>query len=221
MELDLTIFKENKYSKWYINLINYRLQTPYMGAGEYHHYIPKSIIKNNNLVFLSYKEHYIAHLLLTKAVLDEYSDKMLYAITAMKIKTIKKCSFNSKLFEQLKNKANLSRSNKMKGHIVTEETREKLRQYNNGRVASDETKLKMSVSHKGRKNSPEHIAKVAAWHTGKKRSEETKQKLREERAMRVPITCPHCSKSILPGNYHRWHGDNCKLNPQSSHGVVE
>jgi hypothetical protein len=27
----------------------------------------------------------------------------------------------------------------------------------------------------------------------------------------VKNTCPHCDKIVGSGNYHRWHGDNCKL----------
>lgn len=217
MDIDFNLFKNNKYTRWYFNLINHRINIKYQGCGEYHHFIPKSIIPNDNLVYLSYREHYVAHLLLTKAVVDDYVDKMLYAITAMKIKTAKQCKFNSKLFEQLKYKANSSRSFKMKGHSVSETTRQKLSVHNTGKKLSDETRKKISASNKGKKHTPEHIAKVAAFHTGRKRSDETKKRLREERATRIPLVCPHCLKSILPGNYHRWHGDNCKSNPQRSY----
>lgn len=31
------------------------------------------------------------------------------------------------------------------------------------------------------------------------------------------IACPHCSVVSSPGNMKRWHGDNCKFNPQNSH----
>jgi group I intron endonuclease len=29
--------------------------------------------------------------------------------------------------------------------------------------------------------------------------------------LHVNVVCEHCSKSISKGNYHRWHGSNCKL----------
>ena len=77
-------------------------------------------------------------------------------------------------------------------------------------VISDETKQKMSRAHKGRKQPRDAVEKVREFHIGRKRSEETKQRLREERARRVPLVCEHCGKSVLPGNFHRWHGDNCR-----------
>lgn len=203
-------FVKNKYLNWYTKLITHRINN-ITSDGEYHHYVPKSLHKNNDLVLLSHREHYVAHLLLTKCVQEHYKPKMLYALTAMKMKTLSQSNFNSRLFEQLKNQANLSRSNSMKGHVVTEETREKLRAANLGKKASDETRLKMSAARKGRKNTTEQIEKVAAWHRGRKRSPETIQKLKEDRARRERITCPHCGKQAFPGNYHRWHGDNCKL----------
>lgn len=204
------IFVNNKYLNWYTKLITHRLNESAV-EGEYHHYVPKSLHKNDDLVLLSHREHYVAHLLLTKCIQPQYRPKMLYALTAMKMKTLTQSNFNSRLFEQLKNQANLSRSSSMKGHAVTEETREKLRTANLGKKASAETRLKMSNARKGRKNTKEHVEKTASWHRGRKRSPETIQRLKDERATRVRITCPHCGKQAFPGNYHRWHGDKCKL----------
>lgn len=119
-------------------------------------------------------------------------------------------NFNSRLFESLKIKANLSRSEHMRGHPVSTETRDKLRRANIGKTASVESRMKMSATRKGRALSPKHIESIRNIHIGRKRSEETRAKLRAERATRVPQVCPHCNKSVLPGNYHRWHGDNCK-----------
>jgi len=39
-------------------------------------------------------------------------------------------------------------------------------------------------------------------------------KLATEASMKR-ITCPHCNKDANIGNYKRWHGDKCKLNPDT------
>jgi len=209
---DQTVFIDNKYFRWYCTLINNRLTTSYDGIGEWHHFVPKSIYLNNNLVFLSLREHYVAHLLLTRCVVDQHRSKMLYALTAMKMRVLSNIKFNSRLFEQIKCQANLNRSINKRGKPRSEDTKQKLRNANLGKRASAETRQKISMSHKGKKHSAEHVEKVRQAHLGKKRSEETRQKLREERSRRIPKECPHCHRHILPGNYNRWHGDNCKFN---------
>lgn len=206
-------FVNNKYNVWYCKLIGHRQVNQYQGEGEWHHFIPKSIHPNDDTVFLSLREHYVAHLLLIKCVKPEFKHKMIYALTAMKMRVTPYIKFNSRVFESVKKQANMQRSTSRKGVPRSDETKEKLRQANLGKKASAETKLKMSLAGRGRKHSPEHVEKTRQIHLGKKRSEETRRKLREDRARRVPIKCPHCNREILPGNYNRWHGDNCKFNP--------
>lgn len=221
LSYDHTIFVNNKYFRWYCNLINKRLSSSIDEVGEWHHFIPKSIHPNNNLVFLSLREHYVANLLLIRCVIPQFKSKMLYALTAMKMRVVNNICFNSHLFETLKKEANMNRSAQRKGVPRSETTRQKIREARLGTKSSAKTKHKQSIARKGRKNTPEHIEKVRQAHLGKKRSEETKQKLRDERALRQPKECPHCHRLILPGNYNRWHGDNCKLNPLFSRDAKE
>jgi hypothetical protein len=57
------------YSKIYFNIVERRKQSPYDGYVEKHHIVPKSLGGSDdkeNLVALSAREHFIAHLLLTK-----------------------------------------------------------------------------------------------------------------------------------------------------------
>lgn len=205
------VFINNKYLNWYEKLTS---QSSSAGYLEKHHIVPKSIIPNNIVVSLTARQHYIAHLLLIKCVNPVYRKKMLYAITAMKIRTAKGIKFNSRLFEKLKIEANINRSIALKGRTHSPEARAKIKASRALQVISDETKIKMSASRKGRKNSPEAIEKTRQHHLGSKRSEETKRRLREERATRQPLTCVHCGVSCLPGNFHRWHNDNCKQRNQ-------
>lgn len=61
----------NKYKKWYDQLIEFRRTNILEANFETHHIIPKSLGGSNeksNLVRLTYREHYVAHLLLTKFV---------------------------------------------------------------------------------------------------------------------------------------------------------
>ena len=85
-----------------------------------------------------------------------------------------------------------------------------------GYRTSAATKIKQSIAKKGKpgkRKSAEQIQKTVLFHLGRKRSEVTRNKLREERRNRVPKVCNHCGKSVLPGNFQRWHGDRCLLNP--------
>jgi 5-methylcytosine-specific restriction endonuclease McrA len=69
------------------------------------------------------------------------------------------------------------------GHIVTEETREKLRKANLGKKVRDDVKLKISKSLKGNsfafghKHSEETRKKMSKTHTGKKLSEKHRETL--------------------------------------------
>ena len=135
---------------------------------------------------------------------------MLYAVTAMKMRTAKGIKFNSRLFEKLKIEANISRSNSLKGRTHTDESKAKIKSKRALQIISEETRAKMSVAHKGKKQPLEAIERTRQAHLGSKRSEETKQKLRESRKRYPRLTCEHCGKIIVTANYNRWHGSNCK-----------
>lgn len=201
------IFLDNKYLRWYEQLTSLSTEADCI---EKHHIVPKSIIPNDNLVSLTPRQHYIAHLLLIKCVDLKYRKKMLYAITAMKMRTAKGIKFNSRIFEKLKIEANVNRSLSMKGRTHSQEARDKIKAKRAVQVISEETKLKMSKARTGRKNSADAIEKTRQAHIGSKRSEETKQKLRESRKSYPRLTCEHCGKTAVTVNYNRWHGNNCK-----------
>jgi hypothetical protein len=93
------------------------------------------------------------------------------------------------------------------------ETIRKIKEARAKQIITDETRLKMSIAHKGRKMSPEAIEKTRQAHLGSKRSKETKKRLSECRKYYKQYSCIHCNNTFDPGNYNRWHGDNCKMNP--------
>ena len=63
------MFIENKYTRVYWRLISVARRRQLQERGEWHHVVPRSLgggDSEENLVLLSYREHYLAHLLLTK-----------------------------------------------------------------------------------------------------------------------------------------------------------
>lgn len=81
------------------------------------------------------------------------------------------------------------------GAVLTEETKEKIRQKALGRVQSQETKDKRAARLKG------HV-----------QTEKQKQAMRDYNSSRnLPqLLCPHCNKLGSYVAMHRWHFDNCK-----------
>lgn len=130
------------------------------GYVERHHILPKALggtDDSSNLVALTAREHFVAHVLLAKI----HGGSMWHAVTIMS----KDNRINSRLFEMARKKL----SEHMIGNKNTL-----------GRKASDEERLKMSISRKGksgRKQSLETIEKIRQANVGKVLSESTKQKL--------------------------------------------
>jgi len=129
------------------------------GYYERHHIVPKSLgggDEDSNIILLTPRQHYVAHWMLWKA----YKGSMTTAFHYMSgIKRYGK-RLNSKTFDLMKqeNAAN------QKTKIISDTTREKLRQ----------AKL-------GKKLSPEHIEKVRQASLGRKYSDETKRKVSESK----------------------------------------
>lgn len=111
---------DNKYTKWYINIITTgkqrvsesnrrqtqrKIATTLLGYVESHHIVPKCLTDKvgisdvNNNVFLTAKEHFICHLLLVKMLKNkEHISKMLYALNRLS----NKFKNNSATYSRLK-----------------------------------------------------------------------------------------------------------------------
>ena len=76
---------EDKYSRWYDALItNARKRKTIDGYIERHHVVPNCFLKNNDLVVLTAREHYIAHLLLWKMKMGKkHHNQMTMALNVM------------------------------------------------------------------------------------------------------------------------------------------
>lgn len=169
---------------------------------ESHHITPKSLggsDYNSNLVLLTAKEHYLAHLLLYrhyKQIGGEALKKMAFALVSM-------AAYNN--------------TNIQREEITSSRTyatiREAARLAVLGRTIEDTTNYKKPKSKKhanairrARLNAPP-------------RSKESRQRMRAAALKRgnnftgnvIQTTCPHCSKIGQENAMKRWHFDNCKV----------
>ena len=98
------LFIDNKYTKWYYQIIESAKQNSPSGYTEKHHVIPRCMGGNdnkNNLVKLTARQHFICHLLLTKMIEKEpYLSKLKYA--AILLKSVNGYTISSRLYEQIK-----------------------------------------------------------------------------------------------------------------------
>lgn len=110
--MKLTIYgyqnkKENKYYKWYIEIIKNRLNNPAIGYIESHHILPRSLGGSDtcdNLVGLTAREHFIVHQLLPRFIVGQGRYKMIHAAACMfmKSKHTDERYINSNLYSYIK-----------------------------------------------------------------------------------------------------------------------
>lgn len=159
------MFKTNKYSQWYYNIITQAKSRSINDYTESHHILPKSVGGTNdseNLVDLTAREHYICHLLLTKFTEGIAYQKMSYAlhrITNKKENHIK----SSRMYEIIRKAHSKMLSKKTKGvsmmercgvpyaHEISDYQKQKIRESNSKRIWTDDMRQKMSESQKQRK----------------------------------------------------------------------
>jgi hypothetical protein len=183
-------YLENKYSKAYFRIIaNARLRpVPFTHWRkrhlndqyyEAHHEHPSALGGTDtveNLVFLTAKEHFVVHLLLTKMLEGPELKSMQYALNHM-LKIPKKMQDlryvpTGRTFEIARRAAaDAARGNK--------ETAAKISASHTGKTLSEEHKKKISEGGKGKhKVSDAHAAIISATHSGKPKSEASKEKMR-------------------------------------------
>lgn len=184
------------YLKVYCNLIRKaENRTPPEGYTEKHHIFPKSIFgKNNRLVVLTAREHYIAHALLEKIYIQRYgirhqkTKKMITAFWCMNSQKSKNTYINSHLYESSRLRRSIlmtGKNNHMYGKKISEEAREKRSKAHTGKKMSLESRAKMSEAAKkrnknpmlGRNHSEETKRKISELNKGRKVSEDFKKKL--------------------------------------------
>ena len=163
------------YKKVYDQLIEKRRQQPLSKDDCYcetHHIVPRGMNGTNdksNLVNLTAREHYVAHLLLAK-IYDTFG--LYAAVTYMQTgnNSNRVFKFNSRLYQKVREELGKKMSVRTKGKFVgkplSEEHRKKISESNKGKVISKENRLKLSNAMKGNK----------IW-LGRHHSDKTKQQI--------------------------------------------
>lgn len=218
------MYKDNKYTKIYYAIIENAQKEPREGYTEIHHIIPKCLGGNNdseNLVTLTYREHYICHCLLTKM---HDSPLLVKAFWAMSNKNRGKY-YNSRLYDM----ARKSYSDSIIGDnhwAKTEEYRKRL----SDEWAKGDRKKRFAEKVSGdnhwtrKTDMSEHAKRMRETRDdeafSKNHSEFMKRYMREVGfteeqldKMRKPkpkVTCPHCEKTGGKPVMMRYHFDNCK-----------
>jgi 5-methylcytosine-specific restriction endonuclease McrA len=165
---------------------------------ERHHIIPRSLGGSDdpsNLVLLTAREHYIAHLLLYRMAKPEGGltlKKMAFALVSfLNTKHTSEKRFASKTYSMIREAAILSRL----GHKVEDTTN-----YKQPKSLEHRESIRQA-----RKQSP-------------RRSTQSRLKMRESALQRgdnfvgnhTTTTCNHCNKTGQTNAMLRWHFENCK-----------
>ena len=168
------MYLDNKYTEWYNsiidrgisrNLITKKTATASLGYCEKHHITPRSLGGSNNksnLVYLTAREHFICHWLLTKMVHDDQVGKMMMAINMMKAKTPKQHRYStgltSKIFEKYRHLAAKEHSKLMTGRKQSKEHVDKRAKAITGKKHTVERKNNIAAAKTG----------CTSWNKGKK-----------------------------------------------------
>jgi hypothetical protein len=188
------MFIDNKYVKIYFDLMSKaKSRDDVAGYTERHHVVPRCLGGSNasdNLVRLTAREHFLAHLLLIKMVGAEHRRKMAYAVICFKRKNPKHLGrevTNSKNFANVKlllanlpvSAETLQRistalkgkkrpksvcdaiSKAHRGKTVSVESRLKMREAKLGKILSEETKAKMSHAKRGKSFTKSHCENIS------------------------------------------------------------
>ena len=115
------MYLQNKYTRWYYNIIHRAQTRTISGYTEKHHIIPKSLDVSNtkdNLVALTAKEHFVCHRLLIKMTEGKSRDKMVFACWQLANQKNKhqnlRVKVNSRTYAKLRVEFAISHSNRMK-----------------------------------------------------------------------------------------------------------
>jgi hypothetical protein len=188
-------FIDNKYSRCYMRLMSRAAARKIEGPFERHHVLPKAFggsDEDTNIACLTFREHFIAHLLLTKMVSGRQKRQMFLALAMMGVGgKWHERPLTSFEYQKTKEAYALAR----RGAKVTEETRSRMRAAalargdayrekmsisQHGRIVSDSTKEKLSAAMSS--IAPERRAQMAIkggmTRRGRKQSPETIEKMR-------------------------------------------
>lgn len=215
-------FIDNKYSRTYFRIINVAasrvVESEYT---EMHHILPSSIYPEYsdrrkykwNMVRLTPKQHYVCHLLLTKAFSGANRRKMVYAFWGMNNQRSRyqmgRYSGGARSYQY--SKVHMAEALSLERKGVSIEQR-----YGPEKAADIRTNMKTRKTRASPSN--EERAVISKRISDASRSSPWKRgfQLRQN----PPVTCIHCHREMDKGNHNRHHGDNCKSKPDLQKDVA-
>jgi hypothetical protein len=199
----------NKYTKWYNNIIakcverNWNKKTSGCYV-EKHHIIPKSLGggNKNNLVYLTAKEHFISHLLLSKMYDGKSKSKMQLALYMF----TKNPSLNS-------NRKMNSYSYEYAKKCLASAT--KTIHTGLAKPKSDEHRLKLSLALKGKPNPAS-----SKWMTGRIMPQETRNKISiAGKGRKFSMEAKQKIKQAALAQWARYHANGNQHTPEQADNV--
>jgi hypothetical protein len=187
-------FIDNKYTKWYNNIIsNAKSRISYDTYVEIHHIIPRSLggtNDENNLVSLSAREHFICHMLLPKMLTGKQKRQMSFAFWSMcnrhNTKTENIYYSSSRIYDSARKEFIIANKILHTGSKRSQATKDKISKGQVGRVGgmqnkhhSQETKDKISKGNTGKIMPPltqKRKDQISKQFSGTKQSKEHKSK---------------------------------------------
>lgn len=226
--LSYTLFVKNKYYYWYIDLaskiINENRQYD-SSKHESHHILPNCFNGTIKLPY-TFREHYVAHLLLTKFTVGVDKHRMTFAVHAffhfdrnrklgLKNNSVMYHYYKKDFIEacRLRESPTLDKNVYIFKNTKTNEVFEGTR----AEFVKVHDVTPHDVNYLIRNLKDNKRAHPKSWGIfNTKLGMYSFDILRKHNdAPNRKKTCPHCKKDVSTGNYSRWHGDNCKhIDPQ-------
>lgn len=220
------IFIDNKYTTWYNNIVQRAKTRSLSGYKERHHIIPRSLSGSNlkeNLVYLTAKEHFVCHLLLTKMTSGKLREKMIYAVWNMANQENNQQTRHkvcSRTYQYLRQQFSINHATNMAANNPMHDP--EVRKRHQAAIA----RRGKTSGNTGHKRGPisDELKKILSQKTTKQMTPERREIIRQQQLNRTTeqkekyafahskrISCVYCQKPFAPGVFSRWHGNNCKL----------
>lgn len=199
--------KNQHFFNRYLKFVNYCRNTSKDGYTEKHHIIPKSmggLNTSDNLIELTGREHFIAHVLLWKSYRNKQTN---FALWSMRMNDKRMNKFSSKTYETLKIEHSLFQSERMAKNnpMFNDVTKNKISNHKKGRPLKEETKLKMSIVRKGVQKTEETKIKISISLKGKPKTEQHKISLSKNHWDCSGQNNPMYGKSAIKDRNLKWY----------------